>query len=298
MAAAERGRWVRTTMRLHALFVLFSIGLPVMACEITPHQVQAEALTLLKKEYPSRPFTRGANLDLVLMGEVEFGLQNLRSKICLAEPPLTAAAREGAMREHFVAMMLLVKEREPKLAHSWKEAASIVSLQFMPADYLRPFNGERVLVTRPFVEGVHLAAVLIQKNGYGYVREEDRVRWNVDEQVLFETALKNLDLRNTEAKLQGGGDPDRFLALEEKDGYDAVRLLVPWARQEAAKFLGEPFLAVIPNRDFLVMWSTKNSAGFQSFARGRAEDDFKTQPYPLTAITLKVWADGRMERAP
>ncbi|MDP3858245.1 MAG: hypothetical protein Q8Q73_10860 [Stagnimonas sp.] len=269
-----------------------------MACEITSLQLQAEALALLKKEYPTRPFTRGPNLDVVLMGEVEFGLQNLRSRICLAEPPLTAAAREDAIREHFTAMMALVKEREPKLPHSWKEAESIVSLQFMSVDYLRPFKGARVLVTRPFVEDVLLAVVLVQKNGYGYVREEDRVRWKVDEKVLFETALKNLDLRNTDAKLQGGGGPDRFLALEEKDGYDAVRLLVPWVRQEAAKYLGEPFFAVIPNRDFLVMWSTKNGSGFQSFARSRAEDDFKTQPFPLTAAVLKVWADGRMELVP
>lgn len=285
-------------MLRQVLLVLSFIAFPAMACEFTAQQAQTEALAFLKKAYPSRPFVRGQNLDLVLMGKVEFGLQNLRSRICLAVPPLTAAAREGAIREHFAAMMLQAKEREPKLPNSWKEAEGVVSLQFMPTDYLRPFNGKRVLVTRPFVEGVHLAVVLIQKDGYGYVREEDRVRWRIDEKTLFNTALKNLDQRNKNAKLQGGGDPDRFLAIEEKDGYDAVRLLVPWVRQEAAKYLGEPFLAVIPNRDFLVMWSTKNSAGFQSFARTRGTDDFKTQPYPLASKALRVWADGRIELEP
>lgn len=285
-------------MLRQVLLVLSLIAFPSMACEFTAQQVQTEALAFLKKEYPSRPFARGQNPDLVLMGKVEFGLQNLRSRICLAVPPLTGAAREGAMREHFAAMMLLAKKHEPKLPRSWKEAEDVVSLQFMPADYLRPFDGKRVLVTRPFVEGVQLAVVLVQEDGYNYVREEDRVRWKVGEQTLFNTALKNLDLRNKNAKLQGGGDPDRFLALEEKDGYDAVRFLVPWVRQEAAKFLGEPFLAIIPNRDFLVMWSTKNSAGFQSFARTRATDDFKNQPYPLTPNVLRVWADGRMELVP
>jgi hypothetical protein len=280
------------------LLVLSLVALPAMACDFTPQQLQTEALAFLKKEYPTRPFTRGQNLDVVLMGKVEFGLQNLRSRICLAAPPLNMTAREAVMREHFASMMLQAKESETKLPHSWREAEGIVSLQFMPADYLRPFAGQRVLVTRPFIEDVHLAVVVMQKDGYSYVREEDRVRWKVDEKTLFDTALKNLDLRNKSAKLQGGGDPDRFLALEEKDGYDAVRLLVPWVRQEAAKFLGEPFLAIIPNRDFLVMWSTKNSAGFQSFARTRATDDFETQPYPLASKVLRVWADGRMDLVP
>ena len=297
MAPPKNALWILRMLR-QVLLVFSLIAFPAMACEFTAQQVQSEALAFLKKEYPSRPFVRGPNSDLVLMGKVEFGLQNLRSRICLAVPLLTAAAREVAMREHVAAMMRLTPEHEPKLPNSWKEAKSVVSLQFMAADYLRPFDGKRVLVTRPFVEGVHLAVVLIQKDGYGYVREEDRVRWSVDEKTLFNTALKNLDLRNKNAKLQGGGDPDRFLAIEEKDGYDAVRLLVPWIRQEAAKFLGEPFLAVIPNRDFLVMWRTKNSAGFQSFARTRVADDLKTQPYPLTSKVLRVWADGRMELMP
>ncbi|HTE43077.1 MAG TPA: hypothetical protein VK629_19800, partial [Steroidobacteraceae bacterium] len=120
----------------------------------------------------------------------------------------------------------------------------------------------------------------------------------VEDKTLFDTALRNLDLKNTNAKLQGGSDPSRFLAFEEKDGFDAVRLLVPWVREEAVKYLGNPFLAVIPNRDFLVMWSVKNSPDFQTFARDRARDDFKSQPYPLTPRPVKVWADGRVELVP
>jgi uncharacterized protein YtpQ (UPF0354 family) len=168
-------------------------------------------------------------------------------------------------------------------------------LQLMPSDYLRHGLDKGGLVRRPLVPGVELAVVVDEKERYGYVREEDLVRWNIDVKVLYESALRNLDRANVDAKLQGGGDPDKFLAVEEKDGYDATRLLVPWIRQEAAKFLGDPFIAAIPNRDFLIMWSAKNSARFQEFARNRVQDDFKRQPYPLTNKTLRVWSDGRIE---
>lgn len=104
-----------------------------------------------------------------------------------------------------------------------------------------------------------------------------------------------MDAQRTHARLQGGRSPDPFLASEEKDGYDAVRLLLPWVRQEAAKHLGNPFLAAIPNRDFLVMWGTTNSQAFQSRARDNVLQDFKSQPYKLSSSVLKVWEDGRIE---
>lgn len=231
------------------------------------------------------------------MGEVEFGLQNLRSKFCLAKPSLDEKARHEEMRTHFAAMMRLIAEREPKMPTTWADAKEHVFLQLMSSDYLKPFNGARVLVTRLFAPGVQLAIVVDRPNGYDYVREEDRTRWAVDEDVLYETALKNLDQKKGNASLQGGGDPDRFLAIEQKDGYDAVRLLIPWVRLEAAKYLGEPFLASIPNRDFLIMWSTKNSAGFREMAKSKALEDFKSQPYPLSPVTLRVWGNGRIEVA-
>ncbi|OUC14617.1 MAG: hypothetical protein B0A82_11175 [Alkalinema sp. CACIAM 70d] len=268
-----------------------------MACDITPVQLQNEALALLQKEYPERLFRRGSTAEVIVMGEVELGLQNLRSKFCLAKPSLDLKARQEEMRTHFAAMMQLIAERGPKIPTTWGDAKDRVFPQLMSSDYLRPFNGARVLVTRPFVPGVQLAVAVDRANGYDYVREEDRKRWAVDENVLFETALRNLDLKKGNAKLQGGGDPDRFLAIEEKDGYDAVRLLIPWVRQEAAKFLGEPFLASVPNRDFLIMWSTKNSAGFREMAKSKTVEDFKSQPYPLSPVTLRVWGNGRIEVA-
>ena len=148
----------------------------------------------------------------------------------------------------------------------------------MHADYLRPFEGKKVLVSRLFVPDVYIAVVLDQPTGYVYIREEDRIRWKVTEKALFETALKNVDINYKSVQLKGGGKPDPFLAIEEKDGYDAARILLPWVRNEAAKILGNPFFASIPNRDFLIMWGIDNSTDFQKHAKQNITLDYGSQP--------------------
>ena len=271
------------------------MGSTAMACEITSQQLQTEALALLQKEYPSKSFQLGKTVDVIVMGEVELGLQNIHSKFCLAKPLPDSKTRQREMHTYFMAMMKLVKEQETKIPQKWAEAKENVYLQFMPSDYLKSLNGAHMPITRKFVTGVELAVVLDIKNAYEYVRQEDAARWSVNEKVLFEIGLKNLDAKKGNVNLQGGNGADKFLAIEKKDGYDAARILIPWVRQEAAKFLGNPFLATVPNRDFLVMWSTKNSAKFHTFAKEKAKEDFKAQPYPLTSAVLRVWADGRIE---
>lgn len=52
-----------------------------------------------------------------------------------------------------------------------------------------------------------------------------------------------------------------------KDGHDAVRILVPRIRQAAAPFPGDPFIAAVPNRDFLILWSSTNRSAYRR--RGR-----------------------------
>ena len=269
----------------------------VAACDLSAGQVQREALRFLRNTYPDQPFVADSNEDMIRSGAVEFGLQNLRSRLCLAAPKADAASRDAIMREHFAALMRQLEKRETVAPSNWSEAQALLFPQFMPTDYLRASTG-RQIVTRPFVPGVELGIVIDRREGYGYVRDADRARWKVAAATLFDVAMKNLDRKTQGARLQGGGEPDRFLAVEEKDGHDATRILVPWIRQEAAKYLGDPFFVMIPNRDFLIMWGEKDSAGFQAFARSKGRAGFDTQPYPLSGLTLRIWASGKIETTP
>ena len=282
--------------RVFAAAIFSVAAAATSACELTFPQLRTEALEILRGKFPADKFTLGKTVDVIRMGEVELGLQNLRSKFC-TPPALNVAQRRDEMIEFFEKTIPLTKNYESKIPATWSEARKLVRLQMMHTDYLRPFAGKKVLVTRPFIPDVHLAVVVDQPKGYIYVREEDRVKWKVDEKALFETALKNVDLFQKTSGLKGGAKPDAFLVSEEKDGFDAARLLLPWVRAEAAKHLGNPFLAAVPNRDFLIMWGAENSAHFQDRARQNVAADYVAQPYKLSPQVLRVWADGRIEVA-
>lgn len=285
------------TLNVLVLAFLFFCGFGHAAeCNLSYPQLRAEALELLRSKFPEQKFEVGSAPDVIRMGDAELGLQNLRSKLC-ASSSLSKPQRRDELVEYFERMVSSIKNSQSNLSMPWALARDKVRVQFMHADYLRPFEGKRVLVTRPFIPDVHIAVVVDQPTGYVYVREEDRVQWRIGEKVLFETALKNVDVNYKSARLQGGGKPDPFLASEEKDGYDAIRLLLPWVRSEASKHLGNPFFASISNRDFLIMWGIDNSAYFQERARQNIALDYGSQPYKLSPLVLKVWADGRVEVA-
>lgn len=250
-----------------------AFAVPVRACELTYADFQGRALRLLRSEYPGRIFDRGMSLEVITMGEVEFGLVNLRSKLCGAS--LSPVQQVEEIKLHFAAMMPIVGGESQPMPKTWEEVQNKVALQLVTTDYLRLTGTERVLVTRPFISGVVIGMVLDGKDAYGYVREEDRVAWGVSEEALYQQTLANLAQRSEQVEMRGGDGEDKFLAIETKDGYDAVRILVPWVRAEAAKFLGDPFVAAVPNRDFLIMWSSSNSSGFYDHARKNVEEDLR-----------------------
>jgi hypothetical protein len=266
-------------------------------CPIDPKAFQSEVLAMLKQDFPGRTFKAGKSFDVIVTDKVELGLSNLRARLCLASPPLSAKERVAAARTHFRSMLSVADQRPPGGSEGWASVQGQVMLQLMPAEYAQKFQDDKALVSRAFIPGVATAVVIDSERGYRYVRKIDLAQWKIGVDALFEQALKNLDAKSKAAKLQSSRGPDKFLAFEEKDGYDAARILLPWVRSEAAKLLGDPFLASMPNRDFLILWSAQNSAQFQKFTRQKARDEHRTQPYPLTPATLRVWQDGRVEIA-
>jgi len=281
------------TTALAALLLVSLCGFAA-DCNFTRAQLQDESLAILRKDYPARGFSAGESAELIRMGKVELGLDNLYAKMCTVAP-LDAAARAEEIRHHFGAMMQLIEQHEAQQQLTWADARKLVMLQLTTEEYFHALMKQGEFVTRPFVRGVVLTVVIDRPDGYQYVRKEDQERWRVSREALFDEGLHNLVEVTRNGKLHAANGAEKLLASEEKDGYDAVRILVPWVREQAVKLLGEPFLAGIPNRDFLIMWSTANSAGFHKATRGEIQQDFAEQPYGLSGRVLRVWGDGRIE---
>ena len=79
---------------LAALALFFSAGVGSAAeCGLGYRELRAEALEVLRQKFPNEAFTAGKTLDVIRMGAVEMGLQNLSlTAVCgaLAERHATA----------------------------------------------------------------------------------------------------------------------------------------------------------------------------------------------------------------
>lgn len=277
-----------------ALFAAVAFSTAAFACDLTPKQLQKESLAILKKEYPDRKFSVGAEADVIRMDKAELGLDNLYNKLC--SESLSTKERAKQIQRHFANIIAMVKEHEAQQPKTWADAKEMVFLQIAPQSYLQPLIANTQLIHRQLTDGIYIAVVLDAGDGYGYVRREDSEKWQVSEAQLFEQAQQNLERSAREITLHEGRLTDKLLAIQENDGYDAARVLVPSVRQHAAELLGEPFFVGIPHRDFIVMWSTDNSPEFQQSTRDTLTNDFATQPYSISGDVFEVWADGRIQR--
>lgn len=276
------------------LFVAVAFSTTAFACDLTPRQLQKESLAILKKEYPNRTFSAGSEDDLIRMDKAELGLDNLYNKLC--SESLSPKQRAKQIQRHFANIIAMVEEREAQRPRTWADAREMVYLQLAPQSYLQPLIANTQLIHRPFTDGIFVTVVLDAGDGYGYVRREDREKWRVSEAEVFDQAQRNLERSAREITLHEGRSTDKLLAIQENDGYDAARILVPSVRQHAAELLGEPFYVGIPHRDFIVMWSATNSPQFQSSTRDTLANDFATQPYSISGEVFEAWADGRIQR--
>jgi uncharacterized protein YtpQ (UPF0354 family) len=278
-----------------ALFTAVAFSASALGCDLTPRQLQKESLAILKKAYPDRNFSAGRDEDVIKLDKAELGLDNLYNKLC--SEPMTRSERAKQIQRHFENILAMVDAHEAQQPKTWADAKEMVYLQIAPQSYLQPLIANTQLIHRPLTEGILVAVVLDAADGYGYVRREDGEKWQVSEAELFDQAQKNLERSAREIRLHEGRSSDKLLAIQENDGYDAARVLVPSVRKHAAELLGEPFLVGIPHRDFIVMWSTTNSPEFHRSTRDTLASDFATQPYSISGDVFEVWADGRIQRA-
>ncbi|HEX7706452.1 MAG TPA: DUF1444 family protein [Thermoanaerobaculia bacterium] len=219
---------------------------------------------------------------VLALGERRFGLQNLWA--IYEKDRLDREALRTVVIEHFDRMLAeLDEERGPAPLH-WSEVRPRLRPQFMPAEYLE--QAPAPLLFFPLNEDVAIGVVVDQSNTYAYVRAEDAELWGVPADAVFEMAIENLNAASADIPMHSGSDPDRFIAIEAGDGYDAARLLIPGLRAFIADHLGSPFFAGIPNRDFLICWARDASQEFQDFAREKIAADNAEQPYSLTAEVL------------
>jgi len=168
--------------------------------------------------------------------------------------------------------------------YSWNGAESMIRPQLVPAEVARRFD----IQLFPFAGPIAVCVVVKDQSRQMFVRESDLQSWNVAREELLNLAVVNLDSDPVETEVTITDGTDRFIGLESHDGFDAARILLPRIRDFAAAKLGKSYLAGLPNRDFLILWSKECSPRFQEYAIEKIETDYSIQDYPLTAARFDV----------
>ena len=248
-------------------------------------QFLAAALAAAGRLYPQARIERGDGFLLRIDGQVVF-LENLYRK---------AAATPGEVDELIAEHLAALKRRKPKPAGAepWPIAREKVMPQIFPATKL-DFPPKAVPLFQEFPNDTAIVYVLDEEDRYTLIRPVDVAEWRTDQEAVHRAALDNLTARSTGVRVQALPDEaGNVMAtiFQQGDSYDSSRLLLPPLHANLRPILGSPFLAAVPNRDFLICFRA-DADDLREQIAGQVADDFRKMPYPITERLFLVTADG------
>lgn len=246
---------------------------------------QRRVLLILRELHPDRPYAAGDDPMIVTLDKTVIGLGNIHANFLLG------SQSDFDLRE-LVTMYVSRVETElnddERTRISWLDASPLLRPQLMPESYLEKMD----LVSKPFGGGIVLGFVVDDAETYSYVTRKDADRWVVSDDEIQQLAVENLNVASRGIELTLFPEPNAFAAIDTLDGYDAARIVVQGIRNILAEDLGYPFHFAVPNRDFLICWTTNCEMEFADEMRTKVSQDFGERPYPLSASVFAVSAEG------
>jgi uncharacterized protein YtpQ (UPF0354 family) len=246
----------------------------------------AAAAEVARRLYPDAEIGTGEDFCLTLDGQVVF-LENVYRKAA-AEPERCEELLEG--------FLLRVPDAAdvPDEIPPWEQVRERIMPQIFPRSKVTPLRGRIPLTTQEFVNDTVIVYVIDEQDAYRSIRRDDLQRWGVDMETVHRQALENLTSRSTGMQVQAIPDEGGNIIatiFQQGDAYDSSRLLLPALHENLRPVLGSPFLAGIPNRDFLVCFRT-DADDLRDRLAAQIAADFGKMPYPITDQLFLVTADG------
>lgn len=150
----------------------------------------------------------------------------------------------------------------------------------------------------PWVGGLNIMFVLDDDDTYRFVHPEMLKRWEMNSEQLMQVALNNLedfaDENPLEVRMVGDESDAKILMPSTLNAYNSVRLLGDQLSGRLRELLGAELIVGVPNRDFFVAVSMKDSELIQQ-VQERVTHDFQSMHHPLTHKLLVISADGVSE---
>jgi len=251
--------------------------------ELALRKLTNEVLELLRQRHPEQDFQldeegiRGRN-------RVVF-LSNLHREV------RAAPARRAQIIEHFV-QSLGQSVALPLGQESWEEAQARLLPLLKPRSYFDSGRATRYSLVTDWLADVVICYALRSKDIFRFVTTADADRWQTDAQALHQVAIANLCRLSWPTKLEGARQRDggRVIVIATSDGLSSSRLLHPDLHRLFCGPLGSPFLAGIPDRDTLVVYSDRRR--LKQRTERQLRKDHRTSSYPITPRPFLVTRDG------
>jgi uncharacterized protein YtpQ (UPF0354 family) len=244
-----------------------------------------QAIEVANRIHPAARVVPGEGFGIVVDGRAVF-LENAYRKARLAPEQVETILEELLTAYQGVGQRL-------SGSASFTEIRKQLMPQIFPTEKVRATRAA-VPVSQEFPNETAIVYVADRPDHFQLVLEADVQAWGVDVETVHRQALANLTHRsegvNVQA-LQDTGGQIMAAIFQKGDSYDSSRLLLPTLHQTLGRLLGSPFLAGVPNRDFLICLRA-DAGGLRKRIAAQVREDFRRMPYPITDQLFLVTADG------
>ena len=247
---------------------------------------QRRVLAMLGEVQPECEYSPATDPLAIKLGEQVLGLTNLRASFSLTSQ--TDDDLRQLVTVHFQQVAAGLLDVDERTQVTWEEASPTLMPQLMPAEFLEKLD----LVSVPFTGEIVVGFVLDGQKTYSYVTRSDSKRWDQDASDIYSFAIQNLERRSTGIEMAGFPGENPLMVVNTMDSFDAVRILLEGLRERIAGVVGDEFYFGVPNRDFLICWSSASDSDYQNKVRLQVVQDFEDRPYPLSPLVFQAKNDG------
>ena len=274
---AEREQWNPPFFKLMASLQI------TREDELFARQVSNEVLARLREKHPDQEFEFDQN-NIKGKNQVVY-LSNLLREV------RSSPKRKDEIITRYVET-LSMQHTAGLGQETWEDARARIIPVLKPRDYVKPDGPTRHFVTTEWLADVLICYAIHNKNMFRFVTGWDVNRWGQTNEILHETAIANLIALSWPRELMGAREKNegRVIVVMTDDNLASSRLLHPDLHKLFSGPLGSPFMAGIPCRDTLVLYSNRREMK-QRIAR-RLKKDYNASAYQITPQPFLVTRDG------
>jgi uncharacterized protein YtpQ (UPF0354 family) len=251
--------------------------------ELFARQIANDVLHRLKEKHPDEEFKFDA--DKIRGKHQVVFLSNLLREV------RAAPERKDKIITHFVET--LSQQGAQNFGYEeWDEIKTRIVPVLKPRDYLKSEGPTTHFVVTDWLRDVFICYAIHHKNMFRFVTGWDVNRWEQTDDILHKQAIDNLVALSWPKELVGSSSREggRIILVMTDDNLASSRLLHPDLHKMFSGPLGSPFMAGIPCRDTLVLYSNRRE--LKKRIAQRLKKDHNASAYQITPHPFLVTADG------